>query len=306
MTDQDDTWLAEMAGLSPDEEVIPGVTVAQLAAFHARPPTPSGCAFEPDVAYTTDQEGHRRCLDAYRHPGSLIGRPGVLFVHGGGWERGHRYSHIRRACLLAGAGWVTATMSYRLSSEATWPAPLADVKAALRWMRARATWLGLDPDRLAIAGDSAGAHLAAMAALAPGPLPRGTSQAAIDHAEQPDVVSAAALWCPLTHLAEVPGLRQQVTALIGSARRKALTSASPIAHVSPGAPPVVSFAGAADAVVPVESVVRFHDALSKAGVPNQLHVYPNAGHAFDFDPALWDDTFDKFMAFLLRFVGAPD
>lgn len=288
VTDQDETWLAQLGELSPDAEVSPGLTVSDLARFHARPPTPPGCVFRPDVAYGAPDVADvpARRLDVYCFPDGPSPRAGVLFVHGGSWAEGHRYAHIRRACLLARSGWVAATMSYRLSGEATWPAPLEDVTMAWAWMRANAGALGLDPGRLAVAGNSAGGQLAAMAALA---------------AEGP---AAAVLWYPVVDLGASAGLRPAVRALLGGRRRR-LGPPSPVNHVRAGAPPVITFTGDADDLVPVESVVRFHRELSSAGVTNELHVYPGAGHAFDFHPDAWADSFDKARAFLERVLGPP-
>jgi acetyl esterase/lipase len=303
VTQQDESWLAELDHLPPEHEVAPGVTVAQLAQFHSRPPTPPGCAFEPDVVYGAAGPGGRPLhLDVYRRTTPGPPRPGVLFVHGGSWADGHRYTHIRRACLLAGEGWVTATMSYRLSGEARWPAPLADVKCALRWMRSQAAWLGLDRHRLAVAGNSAGGHLAAMAALTPGELPPQELLPA-ELSEQSDAVAAAVLWYPVTDLDAVPALRRQVQALLGGRRRRLRSSASPVDNVSAAAPPILSMTGSDDDVVPVASVVRFHQVLTQAGCPNALHVYPGAGHAFDFLPELWEDSFTRCKDFLGQVLG---
>lgn len=290
MTQQDDSWLAELRSRPSAEEVAPGLTVATLMEFHARPPTPPGTRFEPDVVYATVGPDARPLhLDVYRRPDDPGPRPGIIFVHGGGWKTGHRYSHIRRACLLAAHGWVAATISYRLSSEAGWPAPLDDVRAAISWMRANASWLGLDAGRLVVAGDSAGAHLATMAGL-----------------QAPSGVAALALWYPVTDLASVPGLDADVTSLMGTNRRRRLAAASPVSHVGPGAPPVVSFAGEEDAVVPLATVSRFHELLSAADIDNELHVYRGVGHAFDFVPDLWQDSFDKCRRFLDRVVGSAE
>ena len=87
-------------------------------------------------------------------------RPLVLFVHGGGWASGNRSMGEGFLPLFAGGGAVAGTLSYRLSRDAPYPAPLQDVAAAVAWIRTNAASLGVDPDRIAIWGHSAGAHLA--------------------------------------------------------------------------------------------------------------------------------------------------
>ena len=306
MTDLDETWLNELTQLPPDRQVAPGLTVADLASFHARPPTPSSCVLESNVVYTTiGRTGRPLQLDVYRHIDAGAPRPGVLFIHGGSWSEGHRYAHIKRACVLAAKGWVGATMSYRLAPGAKWPSPLLDVRSALAWMRSRATWLGLDPDRLVVAGNSAGGHLAAMAVLTEEPHPAQTVSHPVGQRQRSPLVAAAGLWYPITDLAAVPALQHEVKALLGRRWRKLLGPASPLNYVSAGAPPIITFHGAADEIVPVSSAVRFHQALDAAQVHNELHVYPGAGHAFDFHPRLWTETLTKFEDFLRPVVGSP-
>ena len=303
VNDQDQTWLAEL-GLSACTETARDHTVAELARFHTRPPTPTGCIFESNVVYGVAGRPPRPlCLDVYRRVDGATVRPGVLFVHGGSWAEGHRYAHIRRACLLAAEGWVTATMSYRLSGEARWPAQIVDVKCALRWMRAESHWLGLDPSRLAVAGSSAGGHLAAMAALSPGRFRGDDGGSATQHDSHSDEVSAAVLWYPVTDLNASKAFRDPVFALIGSRRRRRLGAASPVSNVLAGAPPILSMTGERDDLVPVSSVVRFHEELTRAGIRNQLHVYPDAGHAFNFHPVSWNDSYVHCRDFLCDVLG---
>ncbi|MGB3331007.1 MAG: alpha/beta hydrolase fold domain-containing protein, partial [Thermomicrobiales bacterium] len=92
-------------------------------------------------------------------------RPAVIFVHGGGWEAGNRESGLRLSLLLTKRGFVTATIAYRLTSVAMYPAQIHDVKAAIRFLRAHAAEWHVDPDRIGIWGTSAGGHLTALAAL---------------------------------------------------------------------------------------------------------------------------------------------
>jgi acetyl esterase/lipase len=117
-------------------------------------------------------------------------------------------------------------------------------------------------------------------------------------------VRAAALWSPVTDLRAVPALRDEVRALTGD-DPAVIRAASPIEHVSSRACPVVSFTGTDDELVPVATVRAFHRALDDAGVKNVLVEYPGAGHAFDFEPVRWTDSFDRAVAFLDEVLGAP-
>lgn len=95
-------------------------------------------------------------------------RPGVVFVHGGGWASGYRTNFTPFAIALAERGYVAATISYRLSGEALYPAAIYDTKAALRWLRSNAGKYGINPDQIAIAGGSAGGQIASLAGVTAG------------------------------------------------------------------------------------------------------------------------------------------
>src|SRR5215813_10908607 len=115
--------------------------------------------------------GRSLSLDALRpERDSGTALPVVLWLHGGGWYSGDKrfVIHTHKLDFLVRSGFVVASVEYRLSDEASFPAQIHDVKAALRWLRARPEVLGIDPERVAIAGFSAGAHLAALAATTAG------------------------------------------------------------------------------------------------------------------------------------------
>lgn len=115
--------------------------------------------------------GRLLSLDVLRPEGdSGVALPVVLWLHGGGWYSGNKRNAVDKHMLdfLVGSGFVVASAEYRLSDEAPFPAQIHDVKAAIRWLRARPDVLGINPERVGLAGFSAGAHLAALAATTPG------------------------------------------------------------------------------------------------------------------------------------------
>ncbi len=214
--------------------------------------------------------------------------PAVMFVHGGGWSGGNRGQFARHAAFMAAnEGFAALCISYRLSGQARYPACVADAAAAVRWLRARAGQLGIDAGRVAIAGSSAGAHLAALvatlgdklpaggAAAAPaGSLPAGSScavQAAVLYngifalpAEPPDQLDPAAL------VALFGGTPQELPDIY--------RQASPIHHVSPTAPPCLLIHGQADRIVSCRQSQRFAERLGQAGVPCELDILPGVDH----------------------------
>jgi acetyl esterase/lipase len=227
--------------------------------------------------------------------------PVVVFVHGGGWMVGSR----RTFCFfpvdetfgrLVAEGWAVASVDYRLSGEAVFPAPLDDVRAALQWVIAEASTYDLDPDAIAVWGESAGGQLAALLALDPG-----------------TAVRAAVDWYGPSDLADVPpaptpaGPPSREARLLGVDRvddPDATRAASPLHHAHAGAPPFLLAHGLDDRAIPHRHSERFAAALRDAGVEVELQLVPGAGH-------IWsglDDSatvMDPAVAFLHRVLGRP-
>lgn len=222
------------------------------------------------------------------------GAPVVVFLHGGGWRLGSRHSAGPAYAgqsptpfeRLAQAGVAVASADYRLSGEATWPAQLHDAKAAVRWLRARAEELGVDGDRIAAWGESAGGHLAALLGLT-GEDP--ALEGGIGVSGPSSAVSAVVAWYAPSDLRAVAGdlgtdpldPTTREAELLGAPPPEvpdAAAEASPLSHVSPAAPPFLLLHGAADRFVPCVQSERLYDALVEAGVEVELDVYEGADH----------------------------
>jgi len=213
----------------------------------------------------------------------------VIRVTGPGWTEENRASYtVSRTGIrfLAAAGFLAAAISVRLSWQASFPAQIHDVKAAIRWLRAHAGEYPIDPDRIGIIGDSAGGHLAALAALtadrpeldgdsgSPGyssavqaavaiSAPTGflTLAADLDMHQPPPSPPVRA--CPDLHRGDA------LTQLFGgplAERQDLMHLASPMTHVHPQAPPFLIVHGTRDETVPFDQGERLHRALSAAGV----------------------------------------
>ena len=122
---------------------------------------PPNVTVQRDVVYGKGG-GRDLHLDLFVPKDKSAVRPGIVFIHGGGWSGGSRGQFQRQAAYLAGKGYVGACIEYRLSSEAKYPAAVEDCKCAVRWMRANAKRLHIDPKRIAVCGGSAGGHLASL------------------------------------------------------------------------------------------------------------------------------------------------
>ena len=250
--------------------------------------------------YGTAGDGGRDLLcDVYRPPGVEpgAGAPCVVLVHGGSWRQGDRAQLRGYGILLGRAGYVCVAPEYRLLGEAPWPAAIDDVKAALRWVRASAPSLGVDPSRICIEGNSAGAHLALLAAGTPA-----------DPSEA--VAAVVGIYAPTVFYAADEertsgSLPFVVLAEHAAADAEAASHASPVRHVSPSYPPTFLAHGTTDTTVPVSASLRMYEALVAAGVPVELHLYAEQPHAFDAQPQFGRQVAAEMLLFLDRYVPAP-
>jgi acetyl esterase/lipase len=217
-----------------------------------------------------DQPSVAGCLpsqrfDIYLPVGCGGNMPLVVWIHGKTWRDGSKDDCP--ITWLAREGYAVASIGYRLSSEATFPAQLDDCLAALTALERNATIWGIDPERVCVAGAAAGGHLAALAGLWNGPpadasLPR---------------VAAIGLFAAPTHLTtlgpEHDRAASPASLLVGGPLpefREAAQRASPLAYVAAGGPPVLVVHGRRDTTVPPEQSVQFAAALKAAGVDSHL------------------------------------
>ncbi|MBO3743448.1 alpha/beta hydrolase [Actinoplanes flavus] len=247
-------------------------------------------------AIVAEHPGYRPItLDLFRPPGDGP-LPLVIWVHGGAWRYGtnkHDGPQLAPARIgdrILAAGYALARVTYRLSAEATFPAPLHDVKAAVRWLGRNATDLGLDRRRFAIWGESAGGHLAALVALTGDDPTVGDHDPAVS-----DAVRAGVLWYAPGNLLTMAaqnhpqGLQDHdapdspESRLVGGPVQempKESAAASPVSYVSPDAPPLLLVHGDQDRVVPVGQSRELHERLTAVGAPAELRIVPGADHCF--------------------------
>lgn len=198
--------------------------------------------------------------------------PAIVLVFGGGWRSGERSQQKVYGIMLAKAGFVCLATDYRPSTRARWPAQLEDVKSAIRWLRSQSMELNVDPDRIAVSGNSSGGHIALMVAAGSG------------GSESADRVSAVCAFYPPTRLLGLDGESKDdtVRSLMGAhATREDYENASPLFHASQPFPPVLLLTGGDDQRVPVAHTRDLYDALRAAGNTVDLHVFAGQGHAFD-------------------------
>lgn len=257
--------------------------MAMMTAPRVEDPQP--LTFIPDIQFG-EADGKPLLLD-FMSPQVLAdtSRPTVIWLHGFGWFAGTRRDNleISMCALLATHGFVAVSIEYRLSGEATFPAQIHDVKAAIRWLRANAETYGIDPAHIGICGGSAGGGLAALAGLT-GDVPELEGDSGSPgHSSRVQAVAVAS--SPSDFLRSGGEMRNDtdgpVTRLFGGTvaeKRDLMQLASPIAHVSRNAPPFLIAHGTLDETVPFEQGKRLHQALVDAGAAAEFIPIEGAYH----------------------------
>lgn len=240
-----------------------------------------------DLVYASP-EGSDLLLDLARPRGAKGPLPAVLVIHGGGWAAGSRKAHSNLIQLLAQRGYVAATVQYRFAPLHPWPAQIEDVKAAVRWLRSSASTYGIDPAKVGAIGFSAGAHLAMMLGATD---PKDRLEGDAGPRAPSSKVQAVVSWFGPTDLSssDYPeGARLLIQGLLGLGSADGAAGASPIRYLDRGDAPMLLLHGTKDRVVPVSQATSMSDALTKAGVPGEVHLLMGADHGWN--GALLADT----------------
>ena len=215
-------------------------------------------------------------LDVYQPPeGVASKRMAIIHLFGGGFFAGNKGAGyiINDAKALGNRGYTSVSANYRLQTQAKWPAQIHDVKAAIRWTRANAAKIGVDEDKIVVAGYSAGGMLSLLAAGTNGmPEFEGT----VGTPGVSSKVNACIGVYPLASAQIARGLFGE-----GGATPEAIAAASPTSYIGPNFAPTIFIHGEADTTVPVSSSIDFFTKLKAANVPTALTVIQGAAHAFD-------------------------
>lgn len=209
--------------------------------------------------------------------------PCIVWICGGAWVMMDRAAHLPYLAELARNGFVVASVEYRTSNEAVYPAQLMDVKAAIRYLRAHAGRYRIDTERFGVMGESAGGHLTAMAALADDP--------AYDEGDYPEYSSKVQAACPWYPPADVTAFPYESPLAAAAAPESLLLGmnvmlhkeealkACPVSRVSKDAPPFLILHGTDDHTVPFGQGEALHDKLEETGCDVKLIAIEGAGHA---------------------------
>ncbi|MDJ0976469.1 MAG: alpha/beta hydrolase fold domain-containing protein, partial [Planctomycetota bacterium] len=235
-----------------------------------------------DLVYAKVGERELR-LDLYLPAASEAKPPLLLWVHGGGWRRGNKKNNQFR--WLVPEGYAVASIEYRLTDEAIFPAQIHDVKGALRWLRANAATYGFDATRVGIGGSSAGGHLAALMGTSGGVKAlEGTVGGNLDQSSRVQAVydqfGPAELLTMRTNPDGTPApfTKQGAVGALVDGDEALARQASPTTHVTADDPPFLIAHGDRDRLVPLAQSETLARLLDAAEVPAELMVRKRAGH----------------------------
>lgn len=298
-----------LAGAAPASAAAPTIDATPFLGDHyptRRLAFPGGVTGLADVTYEILPGFRPLTLDVYLASPSTTAatvRPLVLYIHGGGWTTGHsRQSGAfdnwpKVLASLAARGYVVASLNYRLSSEAPFPAAIQDVKAAIKFLRAHSGEYGLDVNKAIVWGGSAGGHLAALAATTCGieelePAAPNTALPGSDTIEkQSDCVQGAVTWYGIFDMNALRGTHDSGDAFPPTVARflgcnggvctsDTLQLASPQHFVQSNTPPFLLVQGAEDRTVDPAQSVHFNETMKAAGAAADLVMIPGVDHSF--------------------------
>ncbi len=247
----------------------------------------ANAAIQRDLVYK-HVNGEVLTLDLYC-PEKVSGPlPVIVWIHSGGWSKGRK--ERCPAVALVQEGYAVASIDYRLTSTAPFPAQIEDCKAAVRWLRANASTYHLDPDHVGAWGHSAGGHLAALLGTSGGVRELDGTGDNMSYSSRVQAVCDVAGPSDLVRLYQEASqsrgdksgkVMSDIAALVGSSAEQNVTTstaASPIHYVSKDDPPFLIIHGENDATIPVTQAESFAAALKAAGVETTLEIANGRGH----------------------------
>lgn len=250
-------------------------------------------------------------MDIYRPKGAWGELPAIVCIHGGGWQKGSRVNHRKVAQALASRGFVTASISYRLSGEAPFPAQIQDCKAAVRFLRANAKEYGIDPENIGAIGHSAGGHLAALLATSAeveelegegGNAAFSSSiQAVVPMGAQTDFLSQRTR--EISAAVDRGGIwRQFLGGSLGD-QPETYRLASPLVHLDKTDPPCWLITGEKDD--PSTHANALRQRMRDFGIPTGLTIIQDAPHPFTVTQIWFDEAMEKAINFFVTHLQEP-
>ena len=243
-------------------------------------------------------------LDMYIPKNIKKPAPLLVFIHGGGWRSGQRSDYLDYLVAFAKKGYITATVSYRLLKDGPYPACVEDITDAVQWFYKHGDKYGYNPDRIALVGGSAGAHLALMAAYE-WKKPGAANDSIFDSPNRHRIRAVVDIYGPIDMTTEYARSQPLVTSFIAHSyveNPELYREASPIQYLDKNDPPTMILHGTSDNLVPISQSDLFKAKLDSLGVPNVYYRVPLWPHAMDaalrvneFSQLKMNDFFEKYL-----------
>jgi acetyl esterase/lipase len=264
----------------------------------------------PNITYGV-ADNYELKLDVYRPTTAKAPTPVVMLIHGGGWIRHDKEGEVMSLLPYLEMGWAAVNVEYRVARVSLAPAAVEDCRCALHWIGRNAAKYNFDIGKVVVTGASAGGHLALMTAMIPSSAGFDNRCVSQDDSKWsgpwPDItpnVAAVINWVGATDVDDLlhgPNIRSWAVSWLGSQpdREQMAKRVSPINYVRAGLPPILSIHGNGDPIAPYAQAVRFHEALTKVGVRNQLLTISSNTHG-DFTDEQTLEVYRVIREFLLK------
>lgn len=264
------------------------------------PETPPNIAEFKNIEYK-NIDGKSLQLDIYKAKNLTKPAPLLVFIHGGGWKSGQREDYKSYLNSFAMKGYITATVSYRLLPDSVYPACVEDIADAVQWLFTHGENYGYDPDRIALIGGSAGAHLALLTAY-------GWNKTGLK-ANFPDnkhkIKAVVDIYGPTDLTTEYARTQSVVTNFLGhtySENPKVFKEASPIFYLDKNDPPTLILQGTSDQIVPYSQSDLLKTKLDSLGIPAVYYKLPLWPHTMDVVQRVNDYCQLKLEDFVYKYV----
>ena len=250
--------------------------------INRRPAVPEDIQEIKNIEYK-NVNGKSLQLDIYKPKNLSAAAPLLVFIHGGGWRSGNRADYLVYLIAFARKGYVTATVSYRFLKDAPYPACAEDITDAVQWFYKNGGSYGYDPDRIALIGGSAGAHLALLVAYnwkKGGTLPDTGADSVSPHS----IKAVVDIYGPTDFTTEFSRTNSTVTGFLAKSYKEApelYVEASPIHYLNKHNPPTMILHGTSDQIVPISQSDLLKSRLDSLGVPNVYYKVPFWPHTMD-------------------------
>jgi|TARA_B100002003_G_scaffold142485_1_gene131846 acetyl esterase/lipase len=278
------------------------VSFGWLDLVDLEPEIPDSILFLKDIVFK-DTEQRQLKLDIYKKKSLSSSVPVIIFIHGGSWVTGGKEDYLVYCLAYAQKGYVTASLSYRFSQEAIFPAAVEDIICGIRWIKSHGNEYGIDTSKVALVGGSAGGHLAMMAAYTIDE-PQFIS-GCDDNKISTTITAIVNIYGPTdltTDFAIAQGATYQFMGTKYEENPSIFKEASPLTYISPDDPPTLIFHGTIDKIVPIYQSDLLDEQLTKNGVEHEYHRLNGWPHTMDaavpvneYTQSVMDRFFEKWL-----------